>query len=422
MTLSFFIYRSIIIPLILILKTFLSPFLDKKTKKTIQLKDQNEFVVKQAFTNKPIWIHCASGEFEYAKPVIRECKKKYPEIPILITYFSSSLLPILEKNQEIDIYGPLPWDTPSAMKSFIGKWQPQCLLIARSDVWPEMTYQSRKMGIPILLFSATLSEQSSRLTPWLKPLVRFAYNQVSLISCVNEEDFNNFKSLDLSSEIQVWGDTRYDQVFYRLNHAQPLKHKTYRQNTLIAGSTWPEDERVILKFFSLLKQKKSDVKMILVPHEPDTKHINDLIKDLKSYGLSHHLYSDPSGWSDEDVLLVNQVGLLAELYQLGDFAFVGGSFKKQVHSVMEPLASGLITFVGPYFKNNREAVEFQSLSLSSQNTSPVISIFDENDWLNKFTKIKFSQDTKFEIKKLVQNKQGTVSKVMIWLENLLQSR
>jgi 3-deoxy-D-manno-octulosonic-acid transferase len=132
----------------------------------------------------------------------------------------------------------------------------------------------------------------------------------------------------------------------------------------VAGSTWNEDEEVLFEALpALLRDKK--LKWIIAPHEPSPSHISALGRRLKEQNLDFQLWSKAETW-EAPVLLVDQVGVLAELYLYGDIAFVGGSFKSKVHSVMEPLAAGCPTMVGPYHANNREALEFQKLSLAGR--------------------------------------------------------
>ncbi len=129
---------------------------------------------------------------------------------------------------------------------------------------------------------------------------------------------------------------------------------------LVAGSTWSEDEAVLIPALApLLKANK--LKLILAPHEPTPQHLKDLESQFKDQGLEIAQFSTASSWTSQPILLVDQVGWLAELYEWGDMAFIGGSFKKTVHSVMEALGAGLKTFVGPKHLNNREAIEFQKV-------------------------------------------------------------
>jgi 3-deoxy-D-manno-octulosonic-acid transferase len=320
--------------------------------------------------SRPFWFHCASGEFEYAKPVIRLLKESSPDIPILVTYFSASAQASIENTKEVDFAVPMPWEKSQLWQEFIDFYKPRALLIARTDTWPEMLYQAAQAHLPSLLFSATLVENSGRLRWPAKLYTQLSLRSLTQIFCVSESDAVLFKQLGFESKTRVAGDTRFDQVQARLKLNRPVKQlralfakgasETFK--VFVAGSTWAEDEAQLLVAISALKNK---IFFVLVPHEPTPNHLESLQKQLSEAGLSSALYSHEVA-APVDVIIVNQVGILAELYRQADFAFVGGSFRKSVHSVMEPLACGCPTFVGPFHLNNREAIEFQEICLDLQ--------------------------------------------------------
>lgn len=365
------LYRFFLYPLAFGLLQVLRPFMNEKTRRMIEDKNNNFFEIKNQSAEwiagkKPFWIHAASGEIEYARPVIRELKNKFPDIPIIVTFSSPSAKKILKALADVDAWGSLPWDFEKDCDAFLEKWRPRCWLIARTDVWPVMAECCHKKEIPSLLFSATFASNSSRLSGPSAKVTAWALNQLSEIHCVSELDVKQLDRLLLQVPIHVGGDTRFDQVFHRLQHPKPIKkelHPTSGTKVLIAGSTWPEDEKVLLHAFS---DVKSHCKLIIAPHEIHESHLKPLTEELKSLGLSYCLYSTAVTWHHEDVLIIDQVGVLAEIYTWGSFAFVGGSFRKQVHSVMEPLAAGLPVIVGPYHHNNREALVFKEKIIGSQ--------------------------------------------------------
>ncbi|MEN0060344.1 MAG: glycosyltransferase N-terminal domain-containing protein, partial [Bdellovibrio sp.] len=310
--------------------------------------------------------HAASGEIEYARPVIRELKRRNPEVAILITYSSPSAKKILESLHDIDVWTALPWDMDFQIETFLSKWQPRALLFSRTDVWPVLAATAHAHSIPMLLFSATFADNSSRLRGLTRWLTRFTLNHLNEIHCVSLEDRDNIRALSLKTPLQISGDTRFDQVFHRLEHPKPLKSELMpspEDFIFVAGSTWPEDEEVVLA--ALHKLKAHPFKVLLAPHETTAAHLQHLESKMQELGLAFVRYSTATQWPAGSVLLVDQVGLLAELYTWGDIAFIGGSFKKQVHSVMEALAAGLPVMVGPYHRNNREALFYQKKHYSS---------------------------------------------------------
>lgn len=298
--------------------------------------------------------------------MIREFKKRYPEVPILVTYSSPSAKKILESIHEVDVWASLPWDLDFMLDSFIAKWNPRALLFSRTDVWPVLAQVAKKKNLPTGLFSATFADNSSRLKGISRYLTKFAMNHMGEIHCVSDEDRKNLESLNLHTKIVVSGDTRFDQVFHRLENPKPLKNSLMPSTddfVLIAGSTWPEDEAILVP--ALTKIKREGLKIIIAPHETTPVHLEKLEKQFTEAGLPFVLYSKSTEWPTGSILLIDQIGILAELYTWADIAFIGGSFKKQVHSVMEALAAGLPVMVGPYHQNNREALFYQKKNFSS---------------------------------------------------------
>ncbi len=374
---------------------------------------------------QPIWIHCASFEFEYAKPVITEIKRRDPNQKILVTYFSPTVRSAIEQFPGVDAVTPLPWDRVKDLREFLDYHRPRALLIARTDTWPIMLQQTRLQKIPSLLFAATLSENAGRLKPGVRDFTKWMFSNLDAVFCVNEADREQLLQLGPITNIQVAGDTRYDQVIARMNHPKPLKpfletmkaqypsqQATRAQSPesvtrnietpriLVAGSTWEEDEKEILRCLTHLRSKQIDhLKVILVPHEPTASHIDALERDLAAQGFRFHRYSKldavpfarsgspfvsmtaANSWPTEcDVLIVDQIGILAELYAVGEFAFVGGSFRKTVHSVMEPLAAGCLTFLGPLHLNNREAIEMKTVATPLTGFNCVTPVNNGIEW------------------------------------------
>jgi 3-deoxy-D-manno-octulosonic-acid transferase len=366
-----FLYRNFLYPFAFALLKLLRPFVNEKTRKMIEDKEGKFFEVKTLSadliaTKRPFWIHAASGEIEYARPVIRELKNRFPDVPVIVTYSSPSAKGIIRALADVDAWGCLPWDFEKDCLEFLEKWQPRCWLIARTDVWPVMAECCHKKEIPSLLFSATFASNSSRLRGPSAKITAWALNQLSEVHCVSDLDVKQLNQLFLQVPVHVHGDTRFDQVFHRLQNPKPVKNELRpdgKSKVLVAGSTWSEDEKVLLHAFHAVKDH---CKMILAPHEISESHLKPLCEELKKIDLSFCLYSQAKTWHHEDVLILDQVGILAELYTWGNIAFVGGSFKKQVHSVMEPLAAGLPVLVGPYHHNNREALIFKEKLIGAQ--------------------------------------------------------
>ena len=396
-TLLLSVYRYIVMPLVVTALPFAAIF-NRKLRAGLKLRRQRvEPILSSA---DPIWIHASSGEFEYAKAVIRQLKEDKPQTPILVTYFSPTYSKAATSFPGVDRAVALPLDLPGPCSAFLKKYHPQMCLIARTDLWPEMLEQCRKRKIPVILFSYT----QKKIKHWAKRFfTRWTLHWIQKIYCVSQADLENLKEASSTIPAEVMGDTRYDQVAFRLNHPKAIPTGVLPKDKvpcLVAGSSWPEDEAVLFQGLSGLLLKKS-LRLILVPHEPTREHLNDVEKQLGKFGLSYAYYSN-SNWDHEHVLIVDQVGVLAELYAHGQFAFIGGSFRKSVHSVMEALGAGLITFVGPFHENNREAMEFKSLPLGNHTGLNIVETAEDlrdkiSGWIERPEQIgNFSHALKIE--------------------------
>lgn len=348
-----------------------------KLKKGYELrKKQNGTYPWLNFTprTQPIWFHCASGEFEYALPLIRKIKEKNPEQKILVTYFTPSYLPRLSKEPLVDFYCPSPWDQPHFLSDFIRFHEPKALLIARTDIWQEMTHQCHRHKVPTLIFSMTFNKN---LNPFAQLFSSWQMRFIDRFFVVSQEDKEKLSRIFSEERIDVCGDTRYEQCLHRLQHAPTspkISPTSLTKPLVVAGSLWPEDEAALLP---ALQATHKQFHWVVVPHELHEKELQKLKTQIESFGGSVQFSKDIHTWDGQGLLIVNEFGLLAHLYTLATAAFVGGSFRRSVHSVMEPLAAGTLTFVGPHYHNSREAEEFSQMSEGFP-ISPVQIVNKEN--------------------------------------------
>lgn len=401
------LYRLIYFIVVHLLLPWLHPISDKVSRGYQLRKKQNGIFpwLLAPQNERPVWIHCASGEFEYALPLIREIKKQNPQQKIMVTYYTPSYVQKIKAEPLVDYVFPSPWDEPSTMKQFIAHHQPKALLFARTDVWFEMTHQCHLSQIPVVVFSMTYHKKTNLM---LRAFFRWRWQYVNQFFVVSEDDQKQLLDVLPSATIEVLGDSRYDQCLYRLaqNKKIPFQIKPSTQKLMVAGSTWPEDEDVLIP---VIQKTRYRLRWIVVPHESTAEHLYSLSEKLKAAKIRFAFSSQTQEWNSHSVLVVDQVGFLAELYKDADMSFIGGSFRKQVHSVMESLACGVLTFVGPFYKNNREAIEFSQIS--PQAVRPVQSSEDLLENLEAGFSTWTSQE-KSDLKKKIEAKSGVAQKLM----------
>lgn len=266
------------------------------------------------------WFHAASGEIEYCKSVIRLLKQQKPKAQVVVTYTSPSAEKLFQNIKEhVDLFLPLPWDQPEKIKELIKLLGPGILIFSRTDLWPELIHQANLQKIPLGLISALPAKTISQ--KWLRPKFSFI------------------------STVEADGDTRFDQVFFRLSQESRF-HLANSQKSFVCGSTWTQDEEVLFSVFP--EVIKRGYHIVLSPHDVNSANIERVRLQIESSGLGQH------------ITLIDKVGVLADAYRTASMAFVGGSFRDRIHSVMEPLCCGVPVLTGPYFENNPEAVKYQS--------------------------------------------------------------
>ena len=356
-------YNYLILPLLYAALRAASLFNRKTRKGIIGRKRLYENLILNATsidkTKKLVWFHSSSlGEFEQAKPIIEKLKKE-KDINILITFFSPSGYENSKKYPLADLISYIPFDTISNANKFISITNPSLSIIMRYDLWPNMINSLNKNNIPIYLVDATLRSSSPRKSPILKSFHKNLFSQLTRILTVSENDANEFKSFGFNGErIKAVGDTRFDRVYHRSLVAKGkklLKEDILRnKKVFVAGSTWEQDEDVILPAFLKLSEVDKSVIMIIAPHEPTLLHLekieNEFSGKIKTIRFSHL-----NNYQSERVIIVDSIGILLTLYTYAHVAYVGGSFKQNIHNVLEAAVYGTPVLFGPKIENSQEA-------------------------------------------------------------------
>jgi 3-deoxy-D-manno-octulosonic-acid transferase len=307
-----------------------------------------------------LWLHAPSvGEGLQARPVLELAREHRPHLQLAYTFFSPSAERFAH-GLTADFADYLPFDTAGDMRAAIDALRPSALVFSKLDVWPVLVREAAARGVVTGLVSATLAEGSSRLHGPAARLLRDAYARLALVGAIGAEDAERLVTLGVPRDaVRVTGDTRYDQVWARatsVDRAGPLLSSLASDRpTLVAGSTWPADERELLPAWLAVRAHAPTARLIVAPHEPTSTHLAPIERWAGGAGLRLARLSAPDA-GDADVLLVDRVGVLGELYALADAAYVGGGFHAAgLHSVLEPAAFGAPVLFGPRFTNSRDA-------------------------------------------------------------------
>lgn len=315
------------------------------------------------------WIHNSSmGEFEQAKPLITEIKKRYPESMVIVSFFSPSGLENVTSNFGADVLCYLPFDRYLYAKRFFDLIRPDMGIIIRHDFWPNHFLELKRRNIPLILVNASIRKRAFYRLPGVLFIHRWLYQSFTSVLTVSPETAELYQHYRLGkAPVDSVGDTRYDQVVARAKAAEALIQnlRPLKKDRLcfVMGSTWPSDEDVLIDALERMHRENHKLPWcIFVPHEPHEEHLSILEYKLSKFNLKVHRLSKVENQSvkENDMLIIDRIGILASLYGLSDLAFVGGGFGPGVHNVLEPAAFGQAVLYGPRCKNSFEAGELES--------------------------------------------------------------
>jgi 3-deoxy-D-manno-octulosonic-acid transferase len=307
-------------------------------------------------TDEIIWMHCASaGEFEQGKPVLEALRKTYPQYRFLVSFFSPSGYKVGKKYAGADFITYLPLDTAQNATRFVKLANPKLVVFIKYDYWYHHLKAVADLQIPLILVSAIYRENQI----FFKPYGGFYRKLLHLFSWIFVQDEVSVSRLNTIGIVHcsVSGDTRFDRVASIVASApkiELIETFTANQRTIVAGSTWAEDEKLFAEIANDLTYK-----LIIAPHEISTKNIKHLAelfpgRAITYSGLENGI-ADPTSYN---VLIIDNVGMLSRLYQYATITYIGGGFNKSgIHNTLEAAAWGKPVIFGPNCQKFREARE-----------------------------------------------------------------
>ena len=378
------VYNFILFPLFVFISLILCLF-NRKIREGIigrikSYKHLKHFINSVGKNRLIYWFHVASlGEYEQARPVMSGLKEVEPHALFIMSFFSPSGYNHVDDDQ-IDCKIYLPMDFFWIIKKSLRLAKPKKLILAAYDVWPNLIWSAKSLGIHTSIFAAKFSKNTSKSTGIIRQFYKSVYNQISTIYTISDKDYNQLTKIlfpSIKPIIRVLGNPRYDQVKQKSDKftEQRTKSVLLRPKRLLIGSAHIEDEDILLGPIITLMTNIEDLSLIWAPHEPNHQNI----EKIKNYFISKSLSVELLGNKEPDnidtkVIIVDSVGRLSQLYWSGQIAYVGGGFSSGVHNVMEPAIARLPIFFGPKYDNFPEALELIKVNGAS-------CIKDGNDFI-----------------------------------------
>ena len=308
---------------------------------------------------KYVWFHAASlGEFEQGRPLMEQLRKDHPEYKILLTFFSPSGYEVRKNYEGADIITYLPIDTITNARRFLRLVHPVMAFFIKYEFWYNYLHILKHRNIPVYSVSS-IFRPDQVFFKW------YGRQYGRVLNCFTHFFVQNEVSKELLAKIgitntTVVGDTRFDRVLQIKEAAKQLPVvEAFKQDykVFVAGSSWPPDEEIFIKYFN----EHKDWKLIIAPHVIGEDHLQQIEKLLSGRKIVRYKDSAEADVKDAEVLIINCYGLLSSIYHYGDVAYVGGGFGVGIHNLLEAAVWDVPVFFGP---NNQKFQEAQALKKS----------------------------------------------------------
>jgi 3-deoxy-D-manno-octulosonic-acid transferase len=331
---------------------------------------------------KVVWMHCASlGEYEQGLPVLTALKNNHPEYFYLVTFFSPSGYEVRKNHGIADLVTYLPWDTKADVKRFVALVNPVMALLVKYEFWPNLIRELQRKEVPLYLISGLFRQNQRFFKPWgnsqRKLLREFAHLFVQ-----NEASLKLLQSIGVQ-QVSVSGDTRFDRVGAAKEPLAFMDTFVGARKCIVAGSTWPEDEALLLE---AIRQTPKDWCWLIAPHEMHEAKLNHLMAQLPK-GSLRYTQNEEATFDGCPVLVLDTVGMLGRSYPYASLAYVGGGMGTSgLHNILEPAAEGVPIVIGENYEKFPEAKDLIALGsvvsvATADACSKQLSILQENDAL-----------------------------------------
>lgn len=307
-----------------------------------------------------VWFHAASlGEFEQGLPLIERLRREHPARKILLTFFSPSGYEVRKDYKGADVVCYLPFDSPTAARRFIKLARPEMAFFIKYEFWRNYIDVLFKKSIPIYSVSS-IFRPGQIFFRWYGRKYARCLRRITHFFVQNERSVELLRSIGVTDNVTIVGDTRFDRVIDIRNIAKSLpiveqfaqaQDGAPQPFVLVAGSSWQPDEDILLDYVN----RHPEIHLVIAPHVVNDTHIQEIEQKLTTPALRYSK-ATPQNVQNYRVLIIDGYGLLSSIYRYATVAYVGGGFGVGIHNVPEAAVYGIPVIIGPNHQRFAEAV------------------------------------------------------------------
>ena len=303
--------------------------------------------------DKVIMFHGVSvGEVIALENLIKKTKETFPEYKIVLTTGTKTGQEIAHKKFDnvADFITYFPFDITICVELFLKKIKPSIVLIAETELWPTFAAYCHNKNIPLFVINGRISDSTFKSYRFIKGFFKEIFKNYTAILTQSEEDKEKFIKIGApENKTKVMKNLKFDVK----KIDSDIEIGKGNSRIIIAGSTHKGEDEIILSSFVKLKKEFSDIKLLLAPrHLTRINNVEELVKNTE---LTYGFRSKQDNFRDKDIIILDTLGELSKMYQICDFAFIGGSFNKTGgHNPLEAVVYNKPAITGPSIHNFRD--------------------------------------------------------------------
>lgn len=323
-------------------------------------------VTKKINKRPVIWLHAVSvGEAIASRPLLKALRQRYPDHALLISTTTETGRSVASAFAEPDCCFYFPFDFLPAVRASLGFFNPRLIIIMETEIWPNFTHEAARLGIPVILANGRISDRSFGRYRKLSWFFKHPLGLFSALCMQTETDSERIVSIGAPDIRTITcGNLKYDIPCKPATADEKAQLRTCYKipadlTVFTAASTHPGEEEILLHLWRQLSQQQDNLFFVLVPRHPERAaevaslvQASGMICRRRTSLLSND--SQPEFYPGE-ILLVDTVGELMNIFALSDLTFVGGSLVPTGgHNLLEPASLGVPVVFGPHMANFRE--------------------------------------------------------------------
>lgn len=305
-----------------------------------------------------IWIHGVSvGEILGIKAFVKKLEMLYPNTRIVVSTTTKTGQDMARKtfSDKVNVFY-FPLDLSFVVKKAVEFIKPKVFFIMETELWPNTISVMASKNIPVILVNGRISDKSFNGYKAISIFLKGVFNGVSLFLMQTETDKNRIVSIGAAGlKTKVIGNIKYDEDTAPENMKKEDFGYSPQEEILIAGSTHPKEEEIVLECYKNLKPDFKNLRLIIAPRH--IERVNEVVLLCRKYGFEANLLSSNAGAKPhkDSILIIDIMGKLGRIYSIGTVVFVGGSLvKKGGHNIIEPARFSRPIIFGPYMHNFRD--------------------------------------------------------------------